>query len=439
MTSTAVMTIASNNYLPYVNILMDSLKRTNPDYRRFLILADKVSPEINYGDDLFEIIEADQLGISKFRDMTLRYDVMEFNTAIKPFAIERLFKKHGIQNVIYLDPDICVYRKLHELDTLLAEGHSAVLTPHITRPLSDGKKPNDYHMLQAGVFNLGFIALHRDADADQFVRWWGEKLRTLCHAEPHKNLFTDQRWVDLAPCFIERLAVLRNTTYNVAYWNLAQRAVDRVSDKYLVDGKELAFFHFSGLDPKQQQSVSKHQDRLTWSDLGVLQKLFNEYREQLEGFGWGKSQRTPYFYDRLGSLAIKPIMRKLYSDLFPDAIPGIVSEEELIALCRAPTSAVQDGGSAISNLMYCTYRLRPDVQAAFPLHDPAGREGFTNWFRHAASAEYQLDSRLYAPEQQQATAPPESQPIVPPNAHHSPLYRQWRKARKWCLELGGLR
>lgn len=433
------MTIASNNYLPYVKALMNSLRDTNPDYKRYLILADKFSPDVDYGDsDLFEIIEADQLGISRFRDMTLRYDVMEFNTAIKPFAIERLFKEADVQNVIYLDPDICVYRKLDELDALLADGHSAVVTPHITRPLSDGKKPNDYHMLQAGVFNLGFIALRRDPESFEFVRWWGEKLRTLCHAEPHNNLFTDQRWVDLIPCFVERLAVLRDTTYNVAYWNLAQRAVDRVAGTYLVDGKPLAFYHFSGLDPKQAETVSKHQDRFEWADLGVLQTLFSDYRGKLESFGWGKPQGPSYFYDRLGTLAINPLVRKLYSDLHREPAPGITDEDELVAFCTAPAAAVPAEGPPITNLMYCTYRLRPDVQAVFPIHNPSGRAGFAHWFRESASSEYGMDPRLFLPAQEPVlpSPPPPQEPSVP-NSHRSPLYRQWRKTRKWVLDLGG--
>ena len=46
-----------------------------------------------------------------------------------------------------------------------AGGASVVHTPHNTAPLEDGKRPDDHEILQAGVFNLGFIAMRRCEDS----------------------------------------------------------------------------------------------------------------------------------------------------------------------------------------------------------------------------------------------------------------------------------
>src|SRR3982750_3785996 len=108
----AVMTIASANYMPYVKTLMQSVKESNPEYRRYFVIVDKYDQaEIEQGD-LFEIVEAEDLGIDTFDDMKIRYAVMELNTAVKPFAIDWLFENTDARTVIYLDPDIRVYRPL---------------------------------------------------------------------------------------------------------------------------------------------------------------------------------------------------------------------------------------------------------------------------------------------------------------------------------------
>jgi hypothetical protein len=437
--ATAVLTIASANYLPYVKTLMQSLRDTNPEYRRYLFLADKGHPVDVEAGDLFEVVEADQLGIKCFDDMVTRYDVMELNTAIKPFAIDWLFNETDVDNVIYLDPDICVYRRLTELDNVLASGASAVVTPHITKPLEDGKTPNDYHMLQSGVFNLGFIAISRKDEAREFVRWWSRKLETQCFSDVARSLFTDQKWVDLAPCFLSDLKILRNPAYNVAYWNLMQRPVSNRRGKLTVGGEELAFFHFSGLERSKPTTVSKHQDRLKWQDIKPLQNLFKSYRAALGANGWDNDGKAPYHYNRIGSLEISPILRRLYREQYPDAAPkSAVDEEFLIAMCNQPTGLSNDSGGRVSRLMMYIYLHRPDLQSVFSLSSAEGIEGFIGWYKASAKREYHFDDRLIEPQPSpaQPSAPAALTLQIPgghPNQAKPWWFRQWRKLRRWTL------
>lgn len=416
---------------------MQSIRDTNPDYRRYFILVDK-KPFEEVGDpDLYHLIEADALGIRHFDDMAMRYDVMEFNTAVKPFAIEWLFDNTDAGTVIYLDPDIRVYRKLRELETAVAEGASVVVTPHLTRPLEDGKLPNDYQMLQAGVFNLGFIAVTRTAEAREFVRWWGRRLETQCHADTARNLFTDQRWVDLAPCFVEQLTVLRDVSYNVAYWNLMQRRPEKRGTKLYIEGIELAFFHFSGLDRANPTLVSKHQNRLEWNDIKPFQSLFNGYRETLFENGWGTQSKSPYVYDKVGELKISPVVRRLYRAVYPETLENVkVDEGFLLAMCNAPAGAPLDTQGAITQLMRCVYETRPDLQSAFSLTTAEGISEYVAWYTASAGREYGLDERLLDPRVvgEAAAASPNLLPPMHPNARRPWLFRRWRKIRKWLLE-----
>jgi hypothetical protein len=437
------MTIASANYLPYVKTLMQSLRDTNPTYRRYLVLVDKKSLEELDCGDLFEVIEADALGIESFDDMTIRYDVMELNTAVKPFAIEWLFDNTDASSVMYLDPDICVYRRLNELESLLEGDASVVVTPHLTQPLEDGKLPNDHHMLQAGVFNLGFIAINRAQEAREFVRWWGRRLKTHGYSDVGRNLFTDQRWIDLAPCFLANLAVFRDHAYNVAYWNLMQRPVKKRRGKLVYGDRELAFFHFSGLDRSKPRVVSKHQDRLKWKDIEPYQELFNSYRAALTANGWETQSKSAYIYDRIGDLKVSSVIRHLYRDLYPDVVSGHrVDERFLIAMCNAPAGLAVDEDGRITRLMHSVYRRRPDLQAAFSLTGAEGIAAFRHWFEVSAPREYGLDERLANPVDatRQAIAEVALPPPAPAFADRHPndgkplLFRKWRKVRKWLIE-----
>jgi hypothetical protein len=433
------MTIASANYLPYVRTLMQSVRDTNPDYRRYLILVDKKHPAQEGDDGLFQIVEAEDLGIDSFEDMTVRYDIMELNTAVKPFAIDWLFENTDASNVIYLDPDIRVYRQLDDLERELDSGASVVVTPHLTRPLEDGRSPDDFSMLQAGVFNLGFIAVSRQEEARQFVRWWGRKLKTACHADFANNLFTDQRWIDLAPCFLENLSVLRNPAYNVAYWNLMQRPVKVAGNDVYFGGAKLAFFHFSGLQYDKPNIVSKHQTRLNWNDIKPLHGLFHSYRQALTANGWGSEIRLPYHYDQFGTLQMAPIVRSLYRELYPDPLIGVKLDQAFVlAMCNRSAGAPNDDQGLVTQLMYKVHRGRPDLQVAFPLNSSESALAFTGWFRDSGEREYGLDPRLFDPSPEDrrqaasANLPPTSPPAQP-NQQRSWLFRRWRKVRKWLL------
>lgn len=434
------MTIASANYLPYVRTLMQSVRDTNPELNRYFILVDRKSETKIDSDDLFEVIEAQSLGIDSFQDMTIRYDVMELNTAVKPFAIEWLFENTSAETVIYLDPDICVYRRLDELEEALEEGASVVVTPHLTKPLEDGKSPDDHSMLQAGVFNLGFIAVRRDHEAREFVQWWGRRLKDACHADFANNLFTDQRWIDLAPCYLSNLKVVRSAAYNVAYWNLAQRPPRVRRGRYFFDNEELAFFHFSGLQFDKPTVVSKHQNRFTWKDITVLHTLFNDYRKRLMANGWGSLRSPPYSYDQAEDVMIVPLIRRLFRDLYPKALADVpLNSRFILAMCNRAAGLPNDSCGRVTQLMHKAYRERPDLQAAFPLSSAQSIEGFVGWFEASAAREYGIDGRLASPsaaDLQQAAAtdlPPFSIPKQP-NDGRSWLYRRWRKVRKWLLQ-----
>ncbi len=66
----------------------------------------------------------------------------------------------------------------------------------------DGQRPSETDILISGSFNLGFAGFAGNADVDQLLDWWSERLATDCLVAPERGYFVDQRWMDLAPGLI---------------------------------------------------------------------------------------------------------------------------------------------------------------------------------------------------------------------------------------------
>ena len=35
------------------------------------------------------------------------------------------------------------------------------------------------------------------------INWWAERLYLFCYDDIQNGVFTDQKWIDLAPCFFD--------------------------------------------------------------------------------------------------------------------------------------------------------------------------------------------------------------------------------------------
>jgi FkbM family methyltransferase len=403
-----VFTIASKNYLAYARVLLKSVAAVHPEYSLYLLLVDKVGGAFDPAGEAFDVVESDAIGIRHLVDMALRYDIMELNTAVKPFMFRWLLENTDLDSIIYIDPDVRVYSRFDVLQAVLATDYSMVLTPHITNPVEDGKNPNDHHMLQAGVFNLGFAAINRCDEARRFVEWWARRLETQACSDVARNLFTDQRWCDLAPCFLDRLHVLKRPGYNVAYWNLTEREITRENGAWYINGEPLVFFHFSGISVAQESVVSKHQNRFEWADLPAFKPLFDDYRRALIQEGWEHTRSWDYAYGRTSEGSPIPgIVRRLYREAYPytQDLLGVNTGALLRDLCNGAAFSVPGDVNHITKLMEFIYRLRPDLQTAFNLATHDGRKAFCSWYASAAAREYSIPSE-FIPERHEALQEP---------------------------------
>lgn len=299
-TDLAFFTICSKNFLAYARTLYDSLMTHYQGTPFFVALCDRLDDSIDVAQEPFEIIEITRLGIPDVEEMAQRYNITEFNTAIKPFVFKYLFTERNISSVVYLDPDIMVIDRFTEVDRLLENGAEAILTPHILEP-AEHAEMHDQRLLLFGAYNLGFLALRNTAQVGKIVDWWARRLRFQCVIKLEEGLFTDQKWVDLFPAFIPATRILNHPGYNVAYWNLSQRRVRLRDGRWLVNGQPLRFVHFSGHNLDNQKMFSRHSGQFTLQNIGDLKLLAEEYRQRVFANNHSFYRKLPYAFSWNGA------------------------------------------------------------------------------------------------------------------------------------------
>ncbi len=313
---TAVFTIASKNYFAQVNTLLQSLYETNPNWDRYFAIADEPNADLEGALQVTStgLIRMEDLAIPDLNDMKFRYDVMELNTAIKPFVM--LYLQERYERVVYLDPDIRVFAEMEAVNRAFDEGYDFVVTPHLTGYFEDdGLHVDEPDIMRAGVYNFGFFAASASSEAKATIKWWAKKLEKLCINKQKEGIFVDQKWMDLLPGRHDKVCILREPGYNVAYWNLTHRSISSENGRYLSNGRPLVFFHFSGFKPDSVDVVSKYQNRHTMENIGAAKELFVDYAKAVLLNEYGKWQKQQYAYGKfLDDRKIHDVFRRIYRE-----------------------------------------------------------------------------------------------------------------------------
>jgi glycosyltransferase involved in cell wall biosynthesis len=314
----AACTIIAKNYLPMARVLTESWRTFHPDCPMFVLLLDSPQGFFRPENEEFRSVPVSELQIPNLPSFLFKYTVLEASTAVKPYLLNYLFRQYSIDKLLYLDPDILILNSLDPLREDL-DGAHVLLTPHLLSPLpDDDRRQDDHDILQAGCYNLGFLGLRNSLESRRLLRWWSRKLYHQCIVSFEDNLFVDQRWIDLVPALFDGVRVLRDPGYNVAYWNLHERAVS-LHDGPQVNGQPLHFFHFSGFNPDEPWVVSKHQNRYCMADIGPARTLYLGYRDLLLEKGWNESRDWSYGHDFfLNGVTIPSSARRYYWSLGPD-------------------------------------------------------------------------------------------------------------------------
>lgn len=256
---TIAFTSAALNYLPKVRKLCASIKRFHPEFEVVLALSDERSTEVDFSQEPVDrVLAVSDLDIPDRTRWAFFHTIVELSTAIKPFVLQRLLAEGDVARVIYFDPDMVLFSRLDDMLATLDES-SLVLTPHQTKPelTLEAVMDNEMSSLRHGVYNLGFLGVRPTDEGRRFAQWWADRIYHFCIADIPRGLFTDQRWIDLAPAFFDGVGILKSPRFNVATWNLTTRHLSgHAGSGFQVDGEPLGFYHFTGFDSGAHRTMA---------------------------------------------------------------------------------------------------------------------------------------------------------------------------------------
>jgi hypothetical protein len=350
-----VFTSAAVNYWPKVRLLFQSIRRWHPEWETHWAVADRISSDLPRQEEgVDRLIVIDDLGIPGANGWLFKHNVAELSTAIKPFAFRYLMNNAKAGRVLYFDPDIVLFSRL---DDLVDEfnNHSILLTPHQTKPENciEAIIDNEICSLRHGVFNLGFLGIRADDNGFAFIDWWAERLYHFCYESLETHLWTDQKWINFAPIFFDGVRILKDSRFNVAPWNITTRHVaGTFADGFLVDGKPLGFYHFTGFDSGAHKIMAMKYG----GDNRAVKALVQWYEEQTKYHTNNQPTKVPWGFSTF------------------------------------------DNGEPITQAHRLVYRMRRDLQTAYPnpfstnaaLNDDNcdRARSYYEWFKWRGEAEY---------------------------------------------------
>ena len=154
-------------------------------------------------------------------------------------------QKPGRDKIIFVDGDIFFYSDFSFIYDRLDDA-SVLLTPH-WRSRDPHLDPSNFQdMLNQGIYNAGFIAVHERALPA--LDWWAKVCAYKCAIEPSKGFFGDQTYLNLMHVYFEGVEILKHQGCNVANWNRHEcQRVKSENDEVLINGRyPVVFIHFTG-------------------------------------------------------------------------------------------------------------------------------------------------------------------------------------------------
>ena len=285
-----IFTSICSNYLHKARLLAESVKRNIPDAAFVVCLLERELDSAITASPSFDrvVLAKDTWESGDFDQFIFKHSIVEASTAVKGQFFRYLYKQFPEeQKFVYLDPDTYVYDDFVELRDLL-DSHPIVVCPHILQP---GNIDMELSSLAHGVFNLGFLAVNRSEEATHFIDWWADRLSLYCYDDKAKGIFTDQKWVALAPCFYD-VVIFKHRGYDFATWSLFECGMTEEDGKYFVKGDPLRFIHYSGFGGVLENCIKN------WLPEGAhpFKDLYADYKAKHIESDEDNVSKTPWSY-----------------------------------------------------------------------------------------------------------------------------------------------
>ncbi len=385
----AVCTILAKNYLAQARVFAESVHLQHPDLQVFVLLVDEMDPKIDLSHEPFTLVTLAELALPDLKRLCFQYSIKELSTALKPFFLRHVLREKGVSQLLYFDPDIVVFDSLSPLFASLDDA-TILLTPHVLTPIPPGTVPSEQAVLLVGIYNLGFIGVSSETEADRFLLWWSDRLRHQCIEDTAHGLFVDQRWIDLVPALFEDVLILKDLRCNVAYWNLHERRLTREAGLYHVNDQLLLFYHFSGFNPDHPDDLTVFACTHIADIHHDLTFLLHEYADRLQRAGYRETVCLPYAFGSFeNGTPIPPLARTLFrtsvnSRAFKN--PFRVGKGSFYAWLQTPRVRLETSG-ALTNFHCAMHASRPDLLYRYSLLTADGAREFSQWLLRPSKLE----------------------------------------------------
>lgn len=305
----AIFTVCNVAYLNKVMVLAESLHKHSNVKLEVFVFDKKRS--VVFDSKHCNLHWVEELDIPQFKSLSFKYTVIELTTAFKPWLALSLLEKNS--KVIFLDPDVMAFNSLDSIFCSLEE-YPVILTPHYYSPKMNGLI-DDEQIMRFGAYNLGFFAVDSSQESKSFLNWWSDRCFANAFDDPQFGIFTDQKWVSIAPTFFPFIHISYDSGLNVAFWNLDERAISTdVNGNYLVnDESHMLFLHFSAFDSQHPRNISKRNFQIGSNKGSVLAELGDMYASTLATYS-NLTKNLDYSFDYMSDgKYISPSLRRAYA------------------------------------------------------------------------------------------------------------------------------
>lgn len=321
-----IFTSICANYTHKARTLAESVKKHMPEAKFFVCMTEREKSSAMEFQAFDEVVLSKDMWEGNFNRFIYKHAIVEASTAVKAHFFQYLMKRFPEeQEFIYLDPDCYVYSDFTELKELL-KSRPIVLCPHLLQP---GNIDMELSSTAHGVYNLGFLAVNHSDEAMKFINWWAERLYLFCYDDIQRGIFTDQKWVDLAPCFFD-VEIFKHRGYDFAPWSLLDCGMTKKNGNYFVKGDPIRFIHFSGYGKTAQKCMND------WLPEGEhpFRELYAEYSEHHEKNNSDCVSGTPWSYSCYYSGeniddSLRAKYRSNYDVMFSTDDPFAMSNKEM--------------------------------------------------------------------------------------------------------------
>ena len=267
-------TLFDSNYLTRALVLYRSLVRTGDEFTLYAVCFDDLAYEALRKLALPGLVA---IPLGEFETAGLlavkpQRSAGEYCWTCTPHVIRHVLDTYRLDEVTYLDADLCFYAKPSLLLQEFAQsGASVLITSHRYTPRYD-------QSAASGTYCVQFMTFKSDSRGLTVLQWWQDRCLEWCYNRVEDGKFGDQKYLDDWLERFDGVHALRHIGGGVAPWNVQQYDVHVADGALHANDAMLVFYHFHGYKQYADGTLELGAYRLAGS---VRELLYRPYVQGL--------------------------------------------------------------------------------------------------------------------------------------------------------------